>query len=364
MTKPIVLLLSIVLFTFAVPDTYAAVYDMLDSANWNVRFDGATAGDQFSIASLIYGDYCTTGKQDILVGSRRTDFNSRADSGSFWSIPNAVFAGVEGTGNVIDMADADNWNSRYDGGSASEWLEYALTVTGTVSATDSVTPIAGVEFALDNNDFDGLWTACEAVDGSFNSTAEDFSCTTDYAASAYGSHVLYIRAYDTNLSYTAEDAQLSIAYMVSGAGNQGSGGGLPPSQPTPAPVPVTTPTSAVEEPVAKLLYPEQVSPQAGCSALSAPIYNAIVQLSSAPYFGYGSTGAHVQVLQRLLNMLGFTLAYSGPGSAGFETNYFGYRTHNSLSRFQEQYRAEILQPLGLRKGTGYFGRLTRAKINT
>lgn len=79
---------------------------------------------------------------------------------------------------------------------------------------------------------------------------------------------------------------------------------------------------------------------------------------------FGITGPEVKMLQVFLNHLGFTVATSGFGSAGSETEYFGSRTRDALIRFQETYKAEILTPLGLTKGTGFFGSYSRTKANS
>jgi hypothetical protein len=74
-------------------------------------------------------------------------------------------------------------------------------------------------------------------------------------------------------------------------------------------------------------------------------------------------GPDVLCLQQYLNAHGESLAQSGPGSPGEETDYFGSLTFNTLVRFQEAYAAQILAPLNLSKGTGYFGVSTRSFVN-
>jgi hypothetical protein len=69
----------------------------------------------------------------------------------------------------------------------------------------------------------------------------------------------------------------------------------------------------------------------------------------------GSTGEDVRQLQIFLNRLGFKVAYSGPGSIGNETNYFGNLTRSALIEFQKKFN---IQP-----SVGYFGPLTRDLVN-
>lgn len=70
----------------------------------------------------------------------------------------------------------------------------------------------------------------------------------------------------------------------------------------------------------------------------------------------GDVGQDVLELQKILNRDSETrVANSGPGSIGNETNYFGNLTKNALIKYQNKYRSEILTPVGLSYGTGYFG---------
>jgi hypothetical protein len=78
----------------------------------------------------------------------------------------------------------------------------------------------------------------------------------------------------------------------------------------------------------------------------------------------GIRDIEVRLLQKFLNLKGFSVATEGPGSPGQETDFFGNRTRDALIKFQETYKFNILTPLGLNFGTGYFGPSTRNYINS
>lgn len=70
----------------------------------------------------------------------------------------------------------------------------------------------------------------------------------------------------------------------------------------------------------------------------------------------GSTGADVKALQQFLNANGFQVSASGAGSPGNESMYFGPATRAALAKFQAAN--------GISPAVGYFGPLTRAKVNS
>lgn len=76
----------------------------------------------------------------------------------------------------------------------------------------------------------------------------------------------------------------------------------------------------------------------------------------------GSQGADVQNLQEFLNDAGFTVSATGAGSVGMESMFYGPATAAAVTRMQEAYAADILAPVNLTRGTGYFGAGSRAQV--
>ena len=77
---------------------------------------------------------------------------------------------------------------------------------------------------------------------------------------------------------------------------------------------------------ARHLYDQKGSqPWPACSAKFAPIKNDLKMGDESP---------EVIALQEILNRAGYTIAPSGPGSAGNETEYFGALTRDAVRRFQ------------------------------
>lgn len=77
----------------------------------------------------------------------------------------------------------------------------------------------------------------------------------------------------------------------------------------------------------------------------------------------GDSGEDVRVLQKFLNaQTGISVSTYGDGAPGMESEYFGLKTAAALAQFQEQHASDILTPLKMTAGSGFFGGLTQAWI--
>ena len=124
------------------------------------------------------------------------------------------------------------------------------------------------------------------------------------------------------------------------------------------PVPVSEPASTTTSAPA----PEPIPSPTPAPTPTPPVEPAKPQFEFLRNLSLGSTGEDVRELQKFLNAKGYIVAISGFGSPGNESDYFGPRTKAALIKFQEFYKDEVLIPLGLARGTGYFGPGTRNKI--
>ncbi len=92
----------------------------------------------------------------------------------------------------------------------------------------------------------------------------------------------------------------------------------------------------------------QLGSATGSSSVSVPSITRDLTL--------GVKGADVKELQEFLNAQGYTVASSGAGSAGSETEYFGSLTKAALAKFQAA--------KGISPPAGYFGPITRSYLSS
>lgn len=89
--------------------------------------------------------------------------------------------------------------------------------------------------------------------------------------------------------------------------------------------------------------------------------NAPVVLSKG--YVVGDVGDEIRSLQKFLNANGYTIAASGAGSPGRETNYYGSLTKAAVKRFQNDQK-EMLAEKGASEGSGYLDLSTRFAIHS
>lgn len=219
--------------------------DLATGANYNVRIDG-NAGDDLGYTSVNIVDIDNDLKGDLLLHAL-SDYNSRSNSGSMYVVKHSNLATLTGTGNILPLSNSNNYSLRYDGATANQYLSYAsinygdynndgsidLTIgaldvsgdgnlyiiynyphinslstttndylkngnkiKGTITASNSVTKISGVQWSS-FNDPNGNWNNCDADDGSFDSLEENYTCSI-----TGNPDKAFIRSYDQNRSYT------------------------------------------------------------------------------------------------------------------------------------------------------------------
>ncbi len=178
------------------------VLDLANSSSHSLLYQGAprnadpTTGSHL-IAPMtdkpLDADLNGDGSHDFLFAAHFADFTNGANSGSLYIIYNFPHT-ITLSGNAPE--NISTFTSKFN-------------IGGTVNADNSVTKIANVQYSLDNNDpSSSSWKNCSASDGEFNSTVENFSCN-DISLSGLESntkHTLYIRAEDSNGSYTTQSS--------------------------------------------------------------------------------------------------------------------------------------------------------------
>ena len=154
--------------------------NIASSTDYIYRVDGATA-NEYTPYRYASGDFNGDGMRDTVYTSQDADNNSRNNSGSVWLFYNFPHS-------LTDVTTSQGTDS--------------LQIRGTVTSTNSITNISGVQYRLDSNSPTSGWSNCTATDGSFNSTTEAFTCNSGVVAQ--GTHTMYVRALDSNSVYTAQ----------------------------------------------------------------------------------------------------------------------------------------------------------------
>ncbi len=295
-----------------------------------------------------------------------------------------------------------SWNT------AGTVLTLTLGTSPTLATADTVNPASTVKDAVGNTDASSAVTITDNVapgaptgvaDTSYNTTTRNITIasvgssqiryTTDGTTPTCSTGTVYSSAITISTTVTVKAVGCDVAgnastvvtgvYTRHNSGSSGGssghgGGGGSSSGSTPA-VPAThiegcIPGNAFNTMTGKSCT-VPATPATGCGSgtlFSTTTGKACGSATSTPNHGMssavhafqanlttGSLGDEVKALQMFLNSHGFTIAASGPGSAGNETNMFGALTKAALAKYQAA--------KGITPAAGFFGPLTRAAVN-
>jgi hypothetical protein len=262
---------------------------------------------------------------------------------------------------------------------------------GTVSATiDTTGPSAptSLSAAVNNNTISLSWS--NPPDADFASvvirrstttfplsitdgTAVTTTTLTNYADASLADGAYYYSLFaidarenvslQTTVQATVNTYVAPAAPRASGGGAIGGGGSII----SPSIFHVTQlsfPAPTVEAP--RITVPVSGSYPISGTALAVPPLTT--DRGSSPTFKrtlrQGMSGADVKALQVFLNSNGFPITKTGAGSPGKETMFFGPATAKAVTKFQERHADTILQPYGLKNGTGIVGLNMRELLNS
>lgn len=171
---------------------FGKVIRVTPTSGYDLLFTGVV-GDEvgWSLTNTI--DLNGDGSLDFMIGTSEADNNSRSDSGSLYityNFPHSVTATTTSSSG-----------------------KEAFVISGTATAQSySTTTITGVQYKLDSNDPRDNWASCSPTDGSFNGLTESYTCSVSNLTQ--GSHSVYVRAIDTNGSYTAASRYPTFSYKT------------------------------------------------------------------------------------------------------------------------------------------------------
>lgn len=94
--------------------------DLADSSNFNIRYDGAKAGDLMGDMDINTGDFDSDGKLDLMAGCVTADRGGRSNSGAVYVISNNLINSHSGVGQTVDLNISSNYSAMFYGASNSK----------------------------------------------------------------------------------------------------------------------------------------------------------------------------------------------------------------------------------------------------
>ncbi|MEA3357149.1 MAG: hypothetical protein U9Q67_01835, partial [Patescibacteria group bacterium] len=155
------------------------------TTNYNIRYDGGSAGDQLTFSGLAIGDVNGSSNSDLVLGASSAD-NNGTNSGSVWVMFSTLIDDVgTSTGNNKLLSTTANYNIRYDGGEANDKLTYDKTLTiGDINGDSNGDLVLGTYYAGNNGVKSGsAWVMFSTlIDDVGTSTGNNkpLSTTTNY----------------------------------------------------------------------------------------------------------------------------------------------------------------------------------------
>lgn len=153
--------------------------DLSDSTSYNLRFDGATTSDMLGDTEFRVTDIDNDNAKDLILSAPWFDYSGRGDAGAVYVIKNAIFSGLAGTGNNIDLATSTNYNVRYVGG-AGYYLGHVNVNVADLNSDNLPDLILGAPLADSNTGYlyiiDNALTSAHAGTGN----TVDLTTSTNY----------------------------------------------------------------------------------------------------------------------------------------------------------------------------------------